>query len=154
MLVKEYVNKKTNYNIEIRHIWLGSFWLIAPCICKVPSQNDPEKIKLGQAILRRTLNKCYRNRKWGLAARQSKANKECRLVERKVCFILDSGNRWWGGRTPVQRPTPPSADNQGARAFIDRRRGPHAETIVSSDRHLEIGHRWSDQHHLDCFRYS
>ena len=92
--------------------------------------------------------------KWGLAARQSKANKECRLVERKVCFILDSGNRWWGGRTPVQRPTPPSADNQGARAFIDRRRGPHAETIVSSDRHLEIGHRWSDQHHLDCFRYS
>ena len=33
-----------------------------------------------------------------------------------------------GGRTPVQRPTPPSPDNQGARAFIDRGRGLHAET--------------------------
>ena len=25
---------------------------------------------------------------------------------------------------------------------------------VSSDSHLEIGHRWSDQCHLDCFKYS
>ena len=24
----------------------------------------------------------------------------------------------------------------------------------STDSHLELGHWWSDQHHLDCFRYS
>ena len=27
-------------------------------------------------------------------------------------------------------------------------------STVSSNRHLEIGHGRSDQHHLDCFRYS
>ena len=70
----------------------------------------------------------------GPAARRSKANEEARLVEMKVCFILDAGNKWggWGGRTPVQRPTPPSPDNQGARAFIDRGRGLHVETIQSA----------------------
>ena len=42
------------------------------------------------------------------AARQSKANKEAKLVERKVCFsfILDASNRT--GQTPVQRSTPTS----------------------------------------------
>ena len=27
-------------------------------------------------------------------------------------------------------------------------------STVSSDSHLEIGHRWSDQRHLGCFKYS
>ena len=42
------------------------------------------------------------------AAQQSKANKEAKLVERKVCFsfILDASNRT--GQTPVQRSTPTS----------------------------------------------
>ena len=31
---------------------------------------------------------------WGLATHCSKANKQTRLVERKVCFISDAGN--WG----------------------------------------------------------
>ena len=31
----------------------------------------------------------------GLAAYLSKANKQARLVERKVCFISDASN-WWG----------------------------------------------------------
>ena len=35
------------------------------------------------------------NRKWGLIAHCSKANKEVRLVERKVYFISDAHN---GGR--------------------------------------------------------
>ena len=52
------------------------------------------------------------------------------MVEKKVCFILDAGNGR-GGLTPVQRPTPPT-DNQGARAFIDRRRGLHAETAQAA----------------------
>ena len=35
--------------------------------------------------------------KWGLAAHFSKANKEARLAERKVCFILDASNQGMGG---------------------------------------------------------
>ena len=34
------------------------------------------------------------NQKWGPTAHCPKANKEAKLVERKVCFILDAGN--WG----------------------------------------------------------
>ena len=66
-------------------------------------------------------------------------------MERKVCFILDV--------SIVQRLTLP-AYSQEARAFIDRGRQLHAKTAVSCDSHLEIGHRRSDQHHSDCFKYS
>ena len=79
------------------------------------------------------------------AAPCSKGNKEATLVERKVCFILDV--------SIVQRLTLP-AYSQEARAFIDRGRQLHTKTVVSSDSHLEIGHRWSHQHHSDCFKYS
>ena len=89
---------------------------------------------------------------WSPAANGSKASIEERVVYRKVCFILDAGNPQ-GGRTPVQRLTL-QPNNQWARAFIDRGRKLHSETAVSSASHLEIGHGWSDQHHLDCFKYS
>ena len=47
-----------------------------------------------------------------------KANKQARLVERKVCFILDVGN--WQRRAAICTK---------ARAFIDRRvGGVHTET--------------------------
>ena len=54
-------------------------------------------------------------------------------MERKVCFISDAGN-WWGGRlwTSVQRLTSPPLATSGARAFIVRRRGLHAETAQSA----------------------
>ena len=42
----------------------------------------------------------------GLAARCSKANKQARLVERKVCFISDARNCRGGWQTSVQKPTP------------------------------------------------
>ena len=45
------------------------------------------------------------------AACCSKAStKEARLMERKVCFILDAGNQGRGQeeQTPVQRPIPPT----------------------------------------------
>ena len=68
-----------------------------------------------------------------LAARHSKANKQARLEERKICFISDAGN-WRGGWQPsVQRPTPPS-DKQAVRAFTDKVGGGglHAERAPSS----------------------
>ena len=58
-----------------------------------------------------------------------------------VCFILDAGNGWgWGhdeGDTYKARLT---TTWQSGRKSFSRQRGPHAETAVSSDSHLEIGH--------------
>ena len=54
-------------------------------------------------------------------------------MERKVCFILDAGSRGrgrWGGHLSKGRL--PASDNQGARVFIDRGRGLHAETALSA----------------------
>ena len=73
-----------------------------------------------------------------------------RLVRRKVCFILDAGSGRW--RMLVQRLTP--HPQSGARAFIDREGATCKSSPVISDSHLQIGPRWSDQHHLGCFRYS
>ena len=70
------------------------------------------------------------NQKCGPTAHHSKAVKKNRLMERKVCFILDAGNQG-RGQTPVQRPTP-FPDNQWARAFIDGGRGLCAETAQSA----------------------
>ena len=48
----------------------------------------------------------------------------------------------------------PTVNNQGAGNFTDGGRGAHAETAQSALTVTEIGRRWSDQPHLDCFRYS
>ena len=42
---------------------------------------------------------------WGLAAHLSKASKQTRLVQRKLCFISDAGNRGWGGALYVENRT-------------------------------------------------
>ena len=56
---------------------------------------------------------------------------------------------------PVQRPTPPQPDNQGVKVFIDRVGGiTGRKSTVISNSHLQIGHQWSDQHHLGGCRYS
>ena len=49
----------------------------------------------------------------------------------------------------------PPADNQWGKRFYRQNEGAICRnSTVSSDRHLQIGHQWSDQLHLDCFRYS
>ena len=75
------------------------------------------------------------------------------LAERKGCFILDVSNQG-RGQMSVQRPSFP-ADEQRVRAFIDRGTELYAKTAQSALTVIfKIGHRWSDQQHLDCFRYS
>ena len=54
-------------------------------------------------------------------------------MERTVCSNSDAGN--WSGegwQKPVQRSTSPPLTVSGARAFIDRWRGLHAETAQSA----------------------
>ena len=59
---------------------------------------------------------------WDPAAHCSKANKQARLVERKVCFISDAGNCGVEGWQAVQRPTPLS-DKHGVRPCVCVRGG-------------------------------
>ena len=69
----------------------------------------------------------------GLATHHSEANKEARLVERNIYFILDA-SMWWagGGWAPVQRLTASSLDNEWTRPFTDRGRGLCVETAESA----------------------
>ena len=63
-----------------------------------------------------------------------------RLVERKVCFISETGHQRMG-RPPVQRPkspTPPPTENHWGRAFTDGGKGLHVEAAVRSDSQLEM----------------
>ena len=59
-----------------------------------------------------------RNWKWGLAVHSSKANKDTKLVKRKVCFISDASNLgvWW---SPIQRPPP--LPYSGSKSFYRQR---------------------------------
>ena len=70
------------------------------------------------------------------------------FLKKKVCFILDVSNKIGGGQMPVQRLT--------HTATLDRDKGGGylQNNTVISDIHLQTGHPWSDQHHLDYFKYS
>ena len=51
-------------------------------------------------------------------------------------------------------PQPPYSDTQWARVFIDRQRGLHAEAAQSAlTVILKLVIQWTDQRHLDCFKY-
>ena len=84
----------------------------------------------------------------GPATRHSKASKQARLAEKKVCFISDAGNSVWGGwQTSVQRPNPPLL-RRGESIYRQSQqgrggRGQHAETAVTCNSHLQIGHQWT-----------
>ncbi|KAI4549828.1 hypothetical protein MG293_002158 [Ovis ammon polii] len=99
----------------------------------------------------------YCNRKWGLAARCPKANREARVVERKVCLILDAGDcrEEAGVDSCPKADTPPCNRQSVGKNFYRQREGAiWRNSKVSSDSHLEIDHWWSDQHHLDCVKYN
>ena len=68
------------------------------------------------------------NQKSGPAVHYSKANKEARLVEKKVCFILDASKHGAVDFCQKDDLPPPTTDNQWTRAFIDQGRGLHTET--------------------------
>ena len=68
-------------------------------------------------------SRCYLKVR-GPAAHLSKANKQDRLVERKVCFISDAGNlgggEWGAGCRHLSKGRLLPVATSGARAFIDR----------------------------------
>ena len=64
--------------------------------------------------------------------------------------VAGEGRRLFKGQLPTPQPY-----NQGARAVIDKGRGLHAETAESAlTVILKLDMQWSDQCHLDCFRYN
>ena len=73
---------------------------------------------------------CYQKDCVGQAACRSKAHKEARLVERKVCFISDAGN--WGRGMSVQRPTAPSWQAGSESSYRQRGQGGMCRNTQSS----------------------
>ena len=63
-----------------------------------------------------------------------KANKEVRLVKRKVCYILDAatGIEGAGEEKQLSKSRLPPTDNQWGTDFIDRQRGLHAKPAQSA----------------------
>ena len=83
--------------------------------------------------------------------------KQASLVDRKVCFISDAGN--WVGRVDIcpkaNSPATPLPQQAESEHFYRQREGATCRnSAVSSDSQPHMGHRWSDQRHLGCFRYS
>ena len=78
-----------------------------------------------------------------------KESKMSRLVERKIFFILGASSPGQGGGTPS-----PSHWQSVSKSFVGWGRGLQTNSTARSDVHLEIGHQWSDEHHLGCFKYN
>ena len=115
-------------------------------------------IKIRKVKIQTTLWYHFVAKSGGPAAHHSKTKKRDKLVERKVCFLgwmLTTGIVGW---TTVQGeiPSPPGLltcqwQSMGKSFYRWREGAPCRNT---SEGHLEIGHQWSEKHHLDCFRYS
>ena len=84
-----------------------------------------------------------------LSDQHTHTHTHARLMRKKVCFILDAGNWQGGGWTSVQRPTLSDCQSVG-QSFHRLREG---ATCRNSTVSSEIGHWWSDEHHLDCSKY-
>ena len=72
----------------------------------------------------------HATKKWGSIC--SKTNEEARLVERKVCFILITGNPGWAGKWGISVQKLSTSHNQWARTFIVGGRELPAETAQSA----------------------
>ena len=89
----------------------------------------------------------------GLAAHYSKGNRKASLLSFGCRQPAVRGERV-DSCHKVKLP-PPTTDNQWVRALIDRARELHAETAQSAlTVILKLIMQWSDQCHLDCFKYS
>ena len=83
-----------------------------------------------------------------------KANNEARLVERKVCFILEVSNQW--GRVDFcPKVNSPWLATSGQELLQMGGGGLFTETVQSAlTVILKLVMQWSDQCHLDCLNYS
>ena len=141
-----------------RHISVVKNWMGQRCCCQsrwtteLLSPEAPAPWMLAKWWVQEL---SQNNRKRGPVARCSKASRETRSVERKVCFIFNAGNQGGNeGGGHLSKDILTLTDNQWARAFIGRGRGLHSESAQSAlTVILTLVMWWSDQHHLDCFEY-
>ena len=95
------------------------------------------------------------SQKWGLGARWSKASKEASLVESLLYFTCQQLERGRADSCPkvdsLPRPCHPHWQPVDKGFYTQRERATYRN---SSDSHPEICQQWSDQRHLDCFKYS
>ena len=90
---------------------------------------------------------------WLLTTQKPK-NREARFVERKLCFILGAGHRGFVGADICPKAGVHHWQSVGWSFYRQREGAAYRNCTVSSDIHLEIGHRWSEQCHLGCPKYS
>ena len=100
---------------------------------------------------------CYQKLCVGSVCPPLKANKQAKLVERKVCLFQMSETG--GERVTDDSPkadSPHTGNQWGKMFYREKWRGATTcrNSTVISDSHFQTGHQWSDQHHLGCFRYS
>ena len=103
-------------------------------------------------------SKCYRKKRCVRLLTTQKLI-PARLVERKVCFISDASDWGWGradvgAKADSPTPTLPTGLQWDMSFYRQKERATCRNSTVSSDSYLQIGHWWSDQHHLGCFRHS
>ena len=93
------------------------------------------------------------DRKWGFRACHSKADKEAELVERKVCFISKAGNlRVVGWRADFcPKASSPWLTITGQEHFYQWREETSQSALTVF---LKLVTGWSDQCHLNCFKWS
>ena len=117
----------------------------------------PENIPVPGVIKNHTqlVNWAQCNQKWDLATYPpQKPKKKLGWWKGKCALYCMLTTGVWG-RVALTCPKANSpTDNQWARTFINKERGIYVETTQSAYSHLEMDHLWSDQRHLDCFKYS
>ena len=74
----------------------------------------------------------------------------------KEKFVYFRCQQLWGSMVDIcpKANSPPTPDKQGMTAFINRIGVTSRNSTVIANSHFQIGHQWSDQHHLGCFRCS
>ena len=103
-----------------------AFWALSFAICPLPFL--PVSCRQELLICYKSsfsfIRACYLMGSGAPAACRSKANKEARLVERKLLYFRcqQLGCVWWEGRLLSKGRLPPP-DNQGTRVFMGRGRG-------------------------------
>lgn len=102
--------------------------------------NNKRMIKLETEGVRGLERERERNKKWSLASGRSKANKEARLVERKICFISEASNLVCVCVSCPKANSPPLTIGGQELLYRPREEAICRKNTFSSDGHLEISY--------------
>ena len=92
------------------------------------------------------------SQRWGLAAHHSRVKRPAWWKNFAILWRREAGGE---GEDACPKVDSPHALTVSEQHLLKAREGaPCRNSTSNSEGHLEIGHQWSDQHHLDCFKDS